>query len=664
MALGSATIDCEIAGGGLVKTGGGTLVLGALNSYSISTTVSAGVLQLQNGAALPLGTALLVNGGVLDLGGTTTADVTTVTLVGGSIVDGGLQADTAIELYSGTVLADLSGTAALAKLGPDTVILAGDDTYQGGTSVSQGMLVAMRDDSLPGAAPTGAGTVIVQPTLYWSGDGDWTTGQWQLADGTPTPWIDGSSVMLAAGSNINIPGLVNVSAITVEGNAAIDGGTIMLPSWGGTITVLAGTATIDSALAGGGLAETGTGTLVLDGTLSYAGPTLVAGGTLDLLSPLAAAPVLAGGRAIGPGSLFSANGTSLFDLDPAMFNLVQSLFADQAIDRTGMIQILQSAAVDGAVTPDALSALETLTTPQNESQLNVPNYVAVLASDVVNGNPANANYQGQPLGNLAEQGGDQLRATALGDLVNKWFYGTDLPAAVMGTTYTAVAGSLFGDNADQALNVPSSSDMRQGALGDCYFIAALGRWRTARRRPSRACSSPTAWRTAFRAGRSASTTIRRGYVADYVTVNAMLPIDLAGNLGFAGAGTSGSLWMPLLEKAYAQWNETGREGRDGQNSYTSLNGGWMQNVDSQVLGLAPTTLCPTSDPATKQALIDALESNAAVTAAIFGGDTEFNALGLVSGHAYDVVGYDADPVSPTFDTFRLKNPWGFDDPAP
>ena len=31
---------------------------------------------------------------------------------------------------------------------------------------------------------------------------------------------------------------------------------------------------------------------------------------------------------------------------------------------------------------------------------------------------------------------------------------------------------------------------------------------------------------------------------------------------------------------------------------------------------------------------------------------------------YDVVGYDADPASPTFDTFRLKNPLGFDDPVP
>ena len=58
----------------------------------------------------------------------------------------------------------------------------------------------------------------------------------------------------------------------------------------------------------------------------------------------------------------------------------------------------------------------------------MPNYVAVLASDVVQGNPANANYQGQPLGNLANQSSEQAMATALDDLVGKWFYGTDLPA--------------------------------------------------------------------------------------------------------------------------------------------------------------------------------------------------------------------------------------------
>ena len=146
------------------------------------------------------------------------------------------------------------------------------------------------------------------------------------------------------------------------------------------------------------------------------------------MSPLASPPVIAGGHAVGPGTVFSGDGDSLYDLDPAMFSLVQSLFVDQTINRAGMIQILQSAADGGAVTTNTLSALEILTTPQNESRLNMPDYVAVLAGDVVQGNPANANYQGQPLGNLADQPHRPLRATALDDLVDKWFYGTDLPA--------------------------------------------------------------------------------------------------------------------------------------------------------------------------------------------------------------------------------------------
>ena len=47
---------------------GVTLLLGA-NTYSGGTTVSAGILQLGNSAALPAGQALTVNGGTLDLNG-------------------------------------------------------------------------------------------------------------------------------------------------------------------------------------------------------------------------------------------------------------------------------------------------------------------------------------------------------------------------------------------------------------------------------------------------------------------------------------------------------------------------------------------------------------------------------------------------------------------
>ncbi len=379
--------------------------------------------------------------------------------------------------------------------------------------------------------------------------------------------------------------------------------------------------------------------------------------------------LVAGGQAIGPGAVFSGNGESLDDLDPAMFSLVQSLFVDQSIDRADMIQILESAAIGGAVTSTSLSALETLTMPQNEARLNMPDYVEVLAGDVVNGNPANANYQGQPLGNLADQTSQQAMATALEDLVGKWFCGTDLPAIPSGLSYSAVAGSLFGDNANPALDVPSSADMEQGSVGDCYLIAALGAIADSSPQTIEDMIIPNGVENG-----TASYTVRfysqdnstGAYVADYVTVSALLPGNSNGTPVYEGAGADGSWWMPLVEKAYAQWNETGREGRDGQNAYASLGGGFMEYVDAQVLGAAATTYCPAGDPAAEQALIDALENGQAVTAAIFdmGDPTRFNQLGLVSGHGYEVVGYDADPVSLTFDTFQLKNPWGCDDPAP
>ncbi len=139
----------------------------------------------------------------------------------------------------------------------------------------------------------------------------------------------------------------------------------------------------------------------------------------------------------------------------------------------------------------------------------------------------------------------------------------------------------------------------------------------------------------------------------------MLPGLPGGNLVYAGEGADGSWWMPLIEKAYAQWNETGLEGRDGQNSYVSLNEGWMQNVDQQVLGSAATTYFSVGDPAVEQAVIAALQANEAVTAGIFGSGADFNQLCLVSGHAYDVASYD-----PASGTFQLKNPWGCYEPAP
>ncbi len=490
----------------LVVNGTGSLTLTGANSYSAGTTVTSGTLVVTAGNSLPSGTALMVGTGgtfVFDpqdqgedqgsqggLGqgqnqnynfppavvaaiqcvGSTVVDansvqflvgfdktVTGVTPADFGVVANGPTGGTVASVSGPDVVASVSGNAGLVPRFFYTVTVSG---ISGAGTLGLQVLDNNTITDLLGT-PLDVTTIpvdqqyTIQATLYWpaNGSGDWATGQWQLA-GTPTPWIDGSSVVIAAGSNINLTGVANVSNVTVQGDATISGGTLALPALGSVIDVLSGTTTISSTISGA-FTETGPGTLVLDG-------------------PVATPPLIAGGQVIGPGAVFSGN-ESLYAVDPAMFGLVQSLFVNhQGINRADIIEILGSAAVDDAVTDDALAALEIITSPQGEAALNMPSYVGVLASDVVNGNPANANYQGQPLGNLADQGSGQAMATALEDLVGKWFYGTDLPAidpssVAAGATYSVLAGSLFGN-----AQVPSSADMEQGNVGDCYFVAAVG----------------------------------------------------------------------------------------------------------------------------------------------------------------------------------------------
>ena len=120
------------------------------------------------------------------------------------------------------------------------------------------------------------------------------------------------------------------------------------------------------------------------------------------------------------------------------------------------------------------------------------------------------------------------------------------------------------------------------------------------------------------------------------------------------SSASTTLWIALAEKAYAQWNETGNEGRDGTNRYAAIEGGWMFNVNAQVLGYNSTNTYFAST--NKQNLISALASNQAVT---LGTLTSASAGGLYGSHAYIVTAYNSSS-----DTFSLHNPWGVSHPNP
>lgn len=314
-------------------------------------------------------------------------------------------------------------------------------------------------------------------------------------------------------------------------------------------------------------------------------------------------------------------------------SLANTLHADNAITRAEMIQLLRSAGSDGTVSQVELDDLRWVVS--TTGGYSMPVYVRELAKDVVNSNAANLRYKGQNSGNLVAGSS----GVHLNNLVDKWFLGADEPVITgNGISYQNATGVLFS-------GTPSRNDGRQGYLGDCYFIASL---------TSIADRSTAAVQNMFLDNGDGTFTIRfyTNSIADYVTVNRRLPTLGNGTLAYSGLGLSASssstsLWVALAEKAYAQWNETGNAGRDGTNTYAGIEGGWMSNVNAQVLGYSSSNYATATT--TKQQLINFLGSGKAVTI----GTKSSVASGWVGGHAYIVNSYNAGN-----DTFDLYNPWG------
>jgi autotransporter-associated beta strand protein len=156
-------LDGGFAGGEgarFVKAGGGALTLGGVNSYTGSTTVSGGSLILngvasldstaltvaqgatfeaQDGALLPANTALQLDG----TAALRSAFVTIDSLNGGPLSRLVLD-KTELVLNSGTfggVIANGAQTGSIVKEGADNLVLTGQSTYTGSTTVNAGSLL-------------------------------------------------------------------------------------------------------------------------------------------------------------------------------------------------------------------------------------------------------------------------------------------------------------------------------------------------------------------------------------------------------------------------------------------------------------------------------------------------------------------------------------------
>ncbi|MGO9114456.1 MAG: beta strand repeat-containing protein [Thermoguttaceae bacterium] len=142
--------------GNLIKVGSGTLILGVPNTYTGDTTITAGTLQLNVPSAVQTGTVSVNVGNGLTFGpgivapaigglaGTGAVNLATTDLPSLPVflTAGGDNANTT---YSGS----LSGAGGLIKTGSGELILAGFDTYTGGTTVNAGALYVTNPAALP-----------------------------------------------------------------------------------------------------------------------------------------------------------------------------------------------------------------------------------------------------------------------------------------------------------------------------------------------------------------------------------------------------------------------------------------------------------------------------------------------------------------------------------
>src|SRR5271170_1308837 len=126
---------------------------------------------------------------------------------------------------------------------------------------------------------------------------------------------------------------------------------------------------------------------------------------------------------------------------------------------------------------------------------------------------------------------------------------------------------------------PSPADVNQGYIGDCYFLSTLS---------SVAKLDPSLIRKDVVANGDGTFTVDflNGKTQNQIRVNADLPVWPDGQLAYAGLGAGNSLWVAVMEKAFAVY-------RTNADSYASIAGGWMTEVFSD-LGVASNTIVSTA----------------------------------------------------------------------
>jgi hypothetical protein len=316
-------------------------------------------------------------------------------------------------------------------------------------------------------------------------------------------------------------------------------------------------------------------------------------------------------------------------------------------------------------------------------------YLAYVFGKLVEGSDANRFFNGgttqrSELGSL----GAGTSVQVFERLVAKWLTGGDMPSpSTAGDSATGAPKSVVAAYAQSSgplfVDGISVTDVNQGTAGDCYLIAAIGGLAQNRGAALQAMfvdngvvGGVRSWGVRFFDANGAP---------HWVTVNDQLPVSAPGATTLAYAGSAnkdlnGEIWVPLLEKAYAQANTLGilpRAEQTGQNSFAGIEGGQGDPLGALVGAKVISYSAPNTnfgnngyivtrgfdrnDPAARAQVENDLKAaiNAGKTVWLGVNDTLRDSFGnqlLVGSHAHFIL--DPDPNNPANTDVLVYNPWG------
>jgi fibronectin-binding autotransporter adhesin len=158
-----------ISGSGSVsQIGPGTTTLSGSNGYSGGTSITSGVLQLGNTAALGTG-GLAANGGTLDLEGNSIL-VPSFSGAAGAVTDYGFNFGTTTLTVNQSLATTFGGTIAdgpwnllSLSLSGGTLTLSGTNSYTGGTTVADGTLILTSAEAISDGTSLTVGNALAFP---------------------------------------------------------------------------------------------------------------------------------------------------------------------------------------------------------------------------------------------------------------------------------------------------------------------------------------------------------------------------------------------------------------------------------------------------------------------------------------------------------------------